>query len=222
MAPDPPHPTRASQSLATAPVASAATRTPGRRSASAPPPLAAQDLGGADWERDLIKASRERGFLWRTEETYRRWATRFAAFLAPRSPYAAAPEDVSAFLSRMAVEYRASPSAQKQALNALVFFLQEGQHRELGELGFQRAAPKVRVPTVLTGEECQRLFAQLTGTTRLMAELAYGAGLRLLEVLRLRIHHLDLDRRQLQVRAAKGDRVEDSVQRGWSISEVAA
>ena len=37
-------------------------------------PPAAGDLGGPDWERDLIKAARERGFLWRTEETYRGWA----------------------------------------------------------------------------------------------------------------------------------------------------
>ena len=52
--------------------------------------------------------------------------------------------------------------------------------------------------------ECKRLFDQLTGTTRLMAELAYGAGLRLLELLRLRVHHLDLARQQLQIYDGKG------------------
>jgi integron integrase len=56
----------------------------------------------------------------------------------------------------------------------------------------------------LSREECKRLFDQLTGTTRLMAELAYGAGLRLLELLRLRVHHLDLARQQLQVYDGKG------------------
>ena len=79
------------------------------------PPPAAKDLGGADWERDLIKAARERGFLWRTEETYRMWGARFARFLAPRSPYAAGAEQVAAFLSALAAEQRASPSTQKQA-----------------------------------------------------------------------------------------------------------
>ena len=57
---------------------------PGRRGAV--PLAAAKDLGGADWERDLIAAVRARGFLWRTEETYRAWAGRFADFLRPRSP----------------------------------------------------------------------------------------------------------------------------------------
>ena len=170
------------------------------------PPLAAGDLGGPDWERELIRAARSRGFLWRTEETYRAWGMRFARHLAPRSPYAASAEDVGAFLSDLAVRQRASPSTQKQALNALVFLMQEGLHRELGDIDFRRARPQVRVPTVLSVEECGRLFAALKGTHRLMAELAYGAGLRLMELLRLRVHHLDLDRGRLQVMAGKGDK----------------
>ncbi len=154
----------------------------------------------------MIKACRERHFLWRTEETYRMWAARFARFLAPRSPYVAEAADVAAFLSRLAVAERASVSAQKQALNALVFLMQEGLHRQLHEIDFHRAQARVRVPTVLSPEECGRFFAQLTGTSRLMAELAYGAGLRLMELIRLRVHHLDLDRLQLQVRGGKGDK----------------
>lgn len=178
---------------------------PGFRRPMEPPP-AASDLGASPWERDLIKAIRERGFLWRTEQTYREWAVRFARFIAPRSPYAASGEEVAAFLSALAVEGRASPSAQKQALNALVFLMQEALHRDLGEMEFRRAHPKQRVPTVLSVAETKSLFAQMQGTPRLMAELAYGAGLRLMELLRLRIHHLDFDRGRLQVIAGKGDK----------------
>jgi len=170
------------------------------------PAAAASDLGGEPWERDLIKAVRERGFLWRTEQTYREWAVRFARFIAPRSPYAADGSDVAAFLSALAVKGRASPSAQKQALNALVFLMQEALHRDLGDMQFRRADPKRRAPTVLSVAETRSLFAQMEGTSRLMAELAYGAGLRLMELLRLRIHHLDVDRGRLQVMAGKGDK----------------
>jgi len=169
-------------------------------------PRAAGDLGGADWERDLIMAIRRKNFLWRTEQTYRSWATKFAEFMLPGSPYLAAGNDVARFLSKMAVEQRASPSTQKQALNALVFFLQEGLKRDLGEFDFHRARTRKTVPTVLTQSECQRLFEQLSGTTQLMAELAYGAGLRLMELLRLRVHHLDLERGQLKIYAGKGDK----------------
>jgi integron integrase len=178
-------------------------RGAGRR---AEPPPAREDLGEAPWERDLIRAVRERGFLWRTEQTYREWALRFARFIAPRSPSAASGEEVAAFLSALAVEGRASPSAQKQALNALVFLMEEALKRELGEMKFQRAFPKQRLPTVLTAGECAAIFARMSGTPRLMAELAYGSGLRLMELLRLRVHHLDLERRQLRVIGGKGDK----------------
>lgn len=181
-----------------------AAARPSRRAPT--PPTAATDQGGADWERDLIKASRSAGLLWRTEETYRGWAVRFAQFLQPRSPYAADAEDVAAFLTKMAVELRASPSTQKQALNALVFLMQQGLHRQLGEIDFRRAHPQRRMPTVLSREECKRLFAEMDGTSRLMAELAYGAGLRLMELLRLRVQHVDLARNVLVVHAGKGDK----------------
>ncbi len=170
------------------------------------PPPARLDLGTTPWEQALIRAARERGFLWRTEQTYREWAVRFARFIAPRSPASAGGTDVEAFLGKLAVEGRASPSAQKQALNALVFLMEQALQTPLGEMKFQRAFPKQRLPTVLTPGECAAIFAQMKGTARLMAELAYGSGLRLTELLRLRVHHLDLERRQVRVLAGKGDK----------------
>lgn len=170
------------------------------------PPPAAQDLGHSDWEKALIQTMRLRGLLWRTEDTYRNWARRFSSFIAPRTPYAAGGLEVSAFLTDLAVRTRASPSGQRQALNALVFLMQEALGRDLGELDFKRATPRLRVPIVLGKEECRRIFDQLDDSSRLMAELAYGSGLRLMELLRLRVHHVDLGRLQLTVRGGKGDK----------------
>lgn len=170
------------------------------------PIAASADCGGADWERDLIRALRRRGFLWRTEQAYRSWAARFAEHLRPRSPYAATGDDLAEFLSRLAVEQRASAATQKQALNALVFFLEEALRRSVGELRFKLARRTRRMPIVLSRAECVQLFAQLPGTMRLMAELMYGAGLRLMELLRLRVHHLDMERGQVRVCGGKGDK----------------
>lgn len=170
------------------------------------PGPARDDLGGPDWEQALIKTMRLRGLLWRTENSYRSWARRFAHFIAPRSPYAASGVEVQAFLTELAVQGRASASGQRQALCALVFLMQEALSRDLGEMDFKRATPRVRVPVFLTEGECRRLFTQMTGTHRLMAELAYGSGIRLMELLRLRVQHLDLERRQLHVRGGKGDK----------------
>jgi len=171
------------------------------------PSVAASDLGDAEWERALILAARKRGFLWRTEQTYRAWAHRFARFIAPGGVRAAAGPEVEQFLSDLAVKNRASASTQKQALNALVFLFQEALHIDLGDLsGFKRAEPSRRVPVVLTRDECRRLFDQLEGTARLMAQLAYGAGLRISELVRLRVQDLDLERRTVLVRAGKGNK----------------
>ena len=144
-----------------------------------------EDLGGADWERDLIVAVRRKGFLWRTETAYREWAQRFVTYLLPRSPYGAGGEDIAGFLSHLAVTQRVGAATQKQALNALVFFLQEALRRSVGEFDFHRAESRRRMPVVLSQPECQKLFGQLTGTNQLMAELMYGSGLRLMELLRL-------------------------------------
>ena len=170
------------------------------------PALARDDLGGSIWERDLITAVRRKGLMWRTETAYRNWAGKFATFLRPRTPYAANANDVAGFLTQLAVRQRASPSTQKQALNALVFFLEEGLHRQLAPIEFKRANPRQRIPVVLSHAECIRLFENMEGTGRLMAELAYGAGLRLMELLRLRVQDLDLARARLMVHGGKGDK----------------
>lgn len=93
------------------------------------PVPAAKDMGGPDWEITLIQTIRVRGLLWRTEETYRMWARRFAAFIAPRTPLVATAEEVGAFLTDLAVRNRASPSSQRQALNALVFVTRRPEMR---------------------------------------------------------------------------------------------
>lgn len=178
----------------------------GREGRSMEPPLGARDVGASDWERKLVEAARRRAFSWRTEETYRMWAVRFARFIEPRKPWVADGGDVQAFLSDLAVKSRASASTQKQALNALVFLMQESLGVHLGDMAFERAARRRTVPMVLSREETKRLLAELSGTPRLMAELAYGSGLRLMEMLRLRVHHLDLERRQLKVFAGKGNK----------------
>jgi integron integrase len=167
------------------------------------PPM---DPSAPSWEKQLIETIRRHHLLWRTEETYRRWAARFVQAIAPRSPISATGQDVQTFLTDLAVRQGVSPSTQKQALNALVYFLQEALGREVGEIPFRRAAARPRVPTVLSRDECTRLFGELNGTTKLMAELMYGGGLRLMELLRLRVKDIDLSRGQILIHGGKGDK----------------
>jgi hypothetical protein len=157
------------------------------------PTLGAADLGKTDRERRLVGELRGRHYRWRTEQTYREWAWRFSRWLdrGSRVVEQATADDVRSFLDELATHQRASASTQKQALNALVFLLREALRRELGDFGaYTRGRKSARVPVVLSREECQRLFAVLDGTTRLMAELMYGSGLRLTELIGLRVSPL--------------------------------
>jgi integron integrase len=187
----------------------AAPRTPMPPSAATArhiPPKASEDQGSSEWERALIGTCRRHNFLWRTEETYRRWGTLFAKFIAPRAVETSGAAEIESFLSMLATQQRASPATQRQALNALVFLFDKALGKKVENLNFQRAAPKRRIPTVLSREECTRLLSSLDGTAQLMALLMYGSGIRLMEMLRLRVKDLDIARGQLRVHAGKGDK----------------
>ena len=171
------------------------------------PPLARTDLGQVDWEQALIARLRLRHCAWRTEQTYRGWLWRFAKFLGERPMASAGGAEVRAFLSKLAVEDRVGVATQKQALNAVVFYYREVAGRDLGDFSdFVKARSRVRIPVVLNRAECERLFEALEGTPRLMAELMFGSGLRLSELLRLRVKDVDLERGLLMVRGGKGDK----------------
>lgn len=165
------------------------------------------EMQATAWHSRLVETIRTRQLLIRTEATYCHWARRFAVWLTPRTPPDATDDDVRAFLTHLAVERRVARATQRQALNAIVFLLRESLGKTLGDFSdFKPARLGRRAPVVLTLDERDRLFAQLSGATRLMAELAYGAGLRVSELLRLRIKDVDPERGQLTVRSGKGDK----------------
>lgn len=169
------------------------------------PTAGARDLGGPDWEKALVSRIRERNLAWTSEKTYRAWCRRFMASIGGKPINSLDHSDVRKWLSGLAVKERISVSTQSQALNAVVFFFREVLKRDPGDFSdFTRARRGRKVPSVLTQEECKRLFAAMEGTSRLMAELMYAAGLRLSELLRLRVKDVDLERLQLSVQFGKG------------------
>jgi integron integrase len=107
----------------------------------------------------------------------------------------------------LATDRRVAAATQGQALAALLFLYKQVLGQELGWLdGMTRAKRPVRLPTVLSVPEVQRLFAELSGTTLLMAGLLCGAGLRHFECLRLRVKDLDFSYHQIVVREGKGQK----------------
>jgi integron integrase len=100
-----------------------------------------------------------------------------------------------------------SAATQNQALNAVLFLYTQVMRTDLGDVGeFLRASKPRRMPVVLSRDEVRRLLASLEGSWRLMAQVLYGTGLRLMELLRLRVLDIDFARNQIVVRGGKGDK----------------
>jgi integron integrase len=143
----------------------------------------------------------------RTEEAYWQWIKRFIFFHGKRHPRELGTAEVSAFLSHLTTANDAARATQKQALNALVFLYTEVLLQPLGRLPeFRLAQRPPRLPVVLSREEVQQVLAAAAVEYQLPLRLLYGTGLRLMELLRLRVQDVDFARRQIIVRAGKGDR----------------
>jgi integron integrase len=153
------------------------------------------------------EALRIRHYSLRTEQTYVQWIKRFIFFHGKRHPQEMGEVEVGQFLSALATESRVSASTQNQALNALLFLYRAVLEKPLGYVnGVVRAKRPSRLPVVLTRQEVRAIFGALDGAEWIMAMLLYGAGLRLMECLRLRVQELDFGRSQIIVRAGKGDK----------------
>jgi len=164
----------------------------------------------------------------RTEEAYWQWVMRFLRFhrdgsrrpvfarlrpgeLSPhqswRHPRELTPEAVAEFLSDLATRLRVAASTQNQALNALMFLYREVLHLHTEEIGkFERAKRPARLPEVLSREEVKAVLSAAAREHQLPLRLLYGTGLRLLELLRLRVKDVDFGRNQITVRGGKGDK----------------
>ena len=156
------------------------------------------DLDQRDRALDRMRSTiRARHYSPRTEKAYIGWAARFLAFCEPRPVGSVEAADVARFLTHLATRDRISASTQNQAFSALLFLLQEALGREVGDVrDVVRAKRPVRVPLVLSRGEVATLLGAMQGTPRLMAQLMYGSGLRLLECCRLRAKDVDFARHE--------------------------
>lgn len=146
----------------------------------------------------------------RTEKTYVYWARFYIRFHGLRHPKQMGAPEVESFLSFLANEKKVAPSTHRQALAAILYLYKEVLNIQLpwlDEIG--RPKQHTRVPVVLSRSEVASLFAAIDDPHQLICQLLYGAGLRLMECLSLRVKDLDFERKVIVVRHGKGgkDRV---------------
>jgi integron integrase len=153
---------------------------------------------------------RARRYSLRTEQAYLDWIRRFILFHGKRHPRDLGESEITDFLTNLAAQHHVAASTQNQALSALLFLYQQFFERKLARLDAAlRATRPPRVPVVLTRAEMRALLAHVSPPYRLIADLIYGSGLRLLEALRLRVKDIDFGYGRIIVRDGKGmkDRV---------------
>ena len=112
-------------------------------------------------------------------------------------------ETATRFLTALVDDEECAYSTQKQALNALAFFFKQVCRVEDPRFDVKLKKTEQRVPVVLSTEETSKLFDHMGPRYELAARLQYGAGLRLSELIRLRIKDVDLGRGTVTVRCGR-------------------
>jgi integron integrase len=130
---------------------------------------------------------------------------RYVRYHGLRHPGDMGAPEINQFLSHLATHANVAASTQNQALCALVFLYKHVLGRDPGDFGkIVRAKRPERMPVVMSVDETQRMLAQMTGRARLMALLLYGTGMRIIEVIRLRVKDVDFENGVILVRDGKG------------------
>jgi integrase len=146
---------------------------------------------------------RMKHYSMRTEQAYLDWIKRYIFFHHKRHPAEMGEAEIRSFISDLASKKSVSASTQTVALSALLFLYREVLKKELPYVeGIERAKKSERLPVVFTPGEVREILSRLDGVNYLIATLLYGAGLRLMDALRLRVKDLILN--ETRSSSAKG------------------
>ena len=156
-----------------------------------------------DQYRDSIRLKQ---YSPRTEKTYTQWVREYILFHNKRHPREMGVSEINQFITHLVVERKTSASTQNQALSAILFLYRNLLNIELDQTALKFIRPKrgKRVPTVLSVQEARTIIASLTGAYKLMVQILYGSGLRLMECLRLRVKDIDFENHSIIVYDGKG------------------
>jgi len=143
-----------------------------------------------DQVRDKVRLKH---YSLKTERAYVGWIKRYILFHNKRHLVAMGKAEIESFLSWLAADQGVSPTTQNQAFSALLFLYREVLGVDVSEWNIQalRAKERKHIPVVLTREEVRRVIDNLDGIYQLIVKVMYGCGLRMSEVLNLRIKDID-------------------------------
>ncbi len=160
---------------------------------------------GERLHRAVMLAGARRGLALRTRQTYAGWMARYGEW-SGNAGEVMMIDRASEWLTELVDKGKVAFATQKQALNSLVFFFKDvcGKEDVIFDVRLRRT--EKRTPVVLSVREVLAVLDKLKGRYRLAAELQYGAGLRLKELVSLRVKDVDRERGQVVIHGGKGDK----------------
>jgi len=148
-----------------------------------------------------------RGFADRTRESYL-WAVTGLARFYHRSPDQISDAEIQAYLVHLLRDRHRSWSTCNIVVNGLRFFCHTTLKRDRTTFTIPSPRQSGKLPVVLSCEEVQRLISHATNPRhRTMLMTTYAAGLRLNEVLHLRVHDIDSARMMIRSSKARAEKI---------------
>jgi integron integrase len=150
---------------------------------------------------------RNRHYSLRTEKTYIGWVRQFILYHQKRHPRDMGVKEINDFITYLVNQKNVSSSTQNQAISAILYLYRNVLDIQLDEKALTPIRPSKpkRLPTVLSRSEAKKVITHMDGMYKVMVQIMYGSGLRLMEVMRLRVKDLDFANRQIIVRDGKGE-----------------
>lgn len=158
-------------------------------------------------EAKVCECLRVAHYAYRTEQSYLGWIRQYVGYHGGRKPSQMGADEIRSFLKHLAEERQVASSTQNQALNAVIYLYKHVLKMDVGDFSdFQRARRGFRLPVVASRKEIKAVMSRLAGRELFMAGLLYGTGMRINELLRMRVQDVDFEQNRLIVRGGKGNK----------------
>jgi site-specific recombinase XerD len=158
------------------------------------------------------EALRLKQYSHRTEKAYTLWVRAYILFHNKRHPKEMGIPEIRQFITHLVVEKKVSASTQNQALSAVLFLYRHVLHIQLDESSLAEFRPqKTKTVPVVLSKEAKAVISNLTGVYKIVTQIMYGGGLRIMESLRLRVKDIDFANHQIIVRDSKSENDRDTI-----------
>lgn len=154
--------------------------------------------------QQMIDAMRQRGFSERTHQSYLHAVKELARYHR-RSPSELGIDELQAFFKYLAVERELSPASCRLYLNGVRFLYLHVLHWKEFDVPLVVPKREQRIPELLTRAEVARIVAACANPKhRMLLTLCYGCGLRVSELVAVRVRYIDGERKLLRIEQGKG------------------